>query len=264
MITCVLKGGLGNIMFQMAALEYMSYTSGIPKYYYNLNYHINLLHSFSGWPEYKQLQYAHEYLTIFKNLKLFGEQGSFDEMIQVPFRYVELDIKDNTCYDGFFQSEKYFNNKSFIWNIFEPSDKIKTSLLKYNNILDGITCSLHVRRGDYVQRSNIHPVQNLNYYKNAIDSIGKVDRYIIFSDDIQWCKENFNFNNMFFIESERDYIELFLQSKCTHNIIANSSFSWWGAWLNQYENKKVVAPSRWFGDGFYDKIDIIPEDWITI
>lgn len=264
MITCVLKGGLGNMMFQVAFLEYAAYKNNLKSYYYNLDAHRNFLYSLKDRNEYKQLSNVDNYLTIFKNFT-YNSAGTFENLVEVPFEFTEILIKDNSCYNGFFQSEKYFNDKKFIWNLFEPSDVIQKILTKYDNFSNKTTCSIHVRRGDYLHFPNVHPTQTMQYYVNAISKIGKVDTYLIFSDDIEWCKNNFRFlKNIFYVTNEKDYVELFLQSRCTHNIISNSSFSWWGAWLNKNSNKKVIAPLKWFGQNCYNDKDIIPESWIKI
>ena len=91
------------------------------------------------------------------------------------------------------------------------------------------------------------------------------ENFIIFSDDIKWCKNNFIGDKFTFIEGEKDYIDLWLMSLCNHNIIANSSFSWWGAWLNQNPNKKVIAPINWFGpEKKLNPKDIYCKNWIKI
>ena len=95
-----------------------------------------------------------------------------------------------------------------------------------------------------------------------MDVVGEVDRYLVFSDDLEWCKQNFIGDKFIFIENEKDYVELFLQSKCTHNIISSSSFSWWGAYLNKNKDKTVVGPKQWFT--VEKRNDIIPERWETI
>lgn len=129
------------------------------------------------------------------------------------------------------------------------------------------TCSIHVRRGDYLQQEqlNYHGVLPLDYYTKAI-SILKSEHenmtFIICSDDISWCKENFKGNEFVFIEGEKDIIDLFLMSKFKHNIIANSTFSWWSAWLNQHPENKVIAPIYWFTDPVWD--DLYRENWIKI
>jgi hypothetical protein len=125
--------------------------------------------------------------------------------------------------------------------------------------------SLHVRRTDYVTSNGYHPVQSIEYYKNAIDIIGDYDYIFVFSDDIQWCKDNLKFKNMVFMEGFSDIEDLHIMSLCQNNIIANSSFSWWGAWLNIHPEKKIIAPTNWFGEqANLNTSDMIPSDWIKI
>ena len=89
--------------------------------------------------------------------------------------------------------------------------------------------------------------------------------FVIFSDDIEWCKKNLNISDSLYIENEKDYIEMYLMSLCRNNIISNSSFSWWGAWLNNYQSKIVIGPSKWFGNSInHNTGDILPENWIKL
>lgn len=258
MITCRLKGGLGNMMFQIAATEWMSHKSGFKSFYHNLDQQIHKLNTEQRFNP--KLKHAHEYLNIFKNFK-WPKTGSFKQTVGVPFIYTPLKVIDNTCYNGYFQSEKYFNEE-FVQKLFEPSDIILKKIKeKYGNITDN-SCSIHVRRGDYLKLSHKHPVKDMDYFNKAMDII-KSEKYIIFSDDIEWCKNNFKGSQYIFIE-DVDYIEIFLQSMCSHNIISNSSFSWWGAYLNKNKNKKVVAPLVWFANSKEDARDIVPAKWIKI
>ncbi len=122
-----------------------------------------------------------------------------------------------------------------------------------------------MRRGDYVWLSHIHPVQPLAYYQRAVELMGDYQRMLVFSDDLPWCRENFSFNNMTFVEGQSDMDDLWMMGLCKHNIIANSSFSWWGAWLNENHAKKVVAPKLWFGNAAtMDTKDIVPAKWILL
>lgn len=162
----------------------------------------------------------------------------------------------NYILDGYWQSEKYFSSVvDELPNLFNWPD-IKQ--LDFNN-----SCSIHIRRGDYLNTQHIHPIQSIQYYNKAIDIIGKYDNIYIFSDDIQWCKENLNFKNSIFMEGNSNLEDLRYMSLCSHNIIANSSFSWWGAYLNQNKDKKVICPKLWFGDGTNDS-DLKPLRWIQI
>jgi hypothetical protein len=91
----------------------------------------------------------------------------------------------------------------------------------------------------------------------------KTDQFLVFSDDINWCEENLKLENSIYINDEKDYNELYLMSLCDNNIIANSSFSWWGAWLNKNDDKLVVGPTKWFGPAINHKTsDILPDEWI--
>ena len=127
------------------------------------------------------------------------------------------------------------------------------------------TVSLHIRRGDYLKQQHNHPVQSLEFYNKALELIGDYENLLIFSDDIDWCEKNLNYSNMTFVKGLTDIENIWLMSMCQHNIMANSSFSWWGAWLNNNPNKIVVSPKLWFGNNLkLNTKDIIPKDWIKI
>ncbi len=159
--------------------------------------------------------------------------------------------KDSYAIDGYFQNEHSFiNAEQKIRQIFAPNeDNSKYINDKYSHIINNDkTCSIHIRRGDYLNLSQYHTNLDLNYYIKAIKMFPKDTIFVIFSDDIEWCKQNFPPSEKFIhIEGEQDYIDLFLMTKCFNNVMANSSFSWWGAWLNENKNKRVIAPIKWFG-----------------
>ena len=130
--------------------------------------------------------------------------------------------------------------------------------------------SIHFRRGDYVGNA-VHETDKTVYYKEAMELIeSKVENpvYFLFSDDIPWVKENFttSFETHYidFNDASTNFEDLKLMSSCQHNIMANSSFSWWGAWLNSNPNKTVIAPKLWFNDEKVNTSDIIPENWIQL
>ncbi len=268
MISCVLKDGIGNMMFMIAYIEYEAKINNYKTGYYNVDQ--QLQHLNQDVIELPQLNHAFEYLTMFKNFKWHsaklhlgdGKLDLHDHRIYdlVDLKYEPIIVDDNVLYEGFFQSEKYFPDREFVLNLFEPSNKVCTQLQKYNHLFSGTTCSIHVRRGDYL-KPGIHIARDLSYYQKGINIIGEVDKYLIFSDDLEWCKKNFIGDEFYFIENEKDYVELFLQSKCTHNIISSSTFSWWGAYLNTGINKKIVAPKKWFKNDM--KNDIVPDSWLT-
>jgi hypothetical protein len=107
-------------------------------------------------------------------------------------------------------------------------------------------------------------VQTIEYYNKSIEHLKDItDLFIVFSDDIEWCKNNIKSENIIYIQDEKDYIEIYLMSLCDNNIISNSSFSWWGAWLNRNENKIVIGPKIWFGSEIqHNTSDILPEKWV--
>ena len=258
MISCRLKGGLGNLMFQIAFLEYSSMITGYQTGYYNVDTQLNLL---INHPPLKAI-WAYEYLKIFKNFNWPKNNNPPTNHVNVPFHYQPIVVKDNSFFDGFFQSEKYFPNRKFIQKLFEPSDEVKSYLKnKYGDVSN--YTSLHVRRTDYIQKASFHPPCSMEYYERALDMIqGNV---LVFSDDLNWCKENFLGNRFTFISGNRDYQDLFLMSMCKNNIIANSSFSWWGAYLNKNSDKVVCRPTEWFDKSFNKNTsDLCPNNWIKL
>jgi hypothetical protein len=170
-----------------------------------------------------------------------------------------------------YQSEKYFASiKNIILQEFTLKDPLSTQAQNItNNIrLQTSPVSIHVRRGDYVNNTN-HPICNSEYYYKAMHHIkSKVDNpfFFVFSDDIQWVKDNLEIHNAVFVSNGQiqETQELILMSQCSHNIIANSTFSWWGAYLNQNSDKIVVAPVQWTTKKTSTELDILPENWIRI
>ncbi len=269
MIYCNLKGGLGNMLFQIAAVKSLAIDNQREFSFPNLNSHLGYLTYDNVYNP--KLNYAYEYLLYFnkfKSLKTNPPTNGF-KTIRYPFEYLDIPLpNDDVFVDGFFQSEKYFvHNRKQILELFEIDNDIKESIkLKYCDLLILKTSAIHVRRGDYVNHPNHHPTQDLEYYLKGMNILKPMtDKFVIFSDDIEWCKENLIGDDIIYIENEKDYIEMYLMSLCDNNIISNSSFSWWGAWLNKYENKMVIGPTKWFGSAIQNNTnDIIPDSWIKI
>lgn len=168
---------------------------------------------------------------------------------------------------GWWQCEKYFKDiRDIILN--DLSLRITSNTLKnYIDSLDSNTTSMHIRRGDYVTKPSTnmyHGTCTLDYYNKAIDYF-KDKNILIFSDDKDWAKANFNSEKFKVIDNLSTVEELILMSKCSHNIIANSTFSWWGSWLNTNTNKMVIAPSRWYQDNTANSLENISlSEWIRI
>jgi hypothetical protein len=203
---------------------------------------------------------------------------SFIETLPTPYRthkepktfnyqYINYNKGENLLLEGYFQSEKYFiNNKDYIINLFKPTENIKQIILeRLPNVQDSI--SIHVRRGDYLTSPDFHPQQSLEYYMSAINLLGVDRNYLIFSDDLDGVKPMFDFlPNKQFISLGEDYLDLYTMSMCEHNIICNSTFGWWGAYLNENKDKKIIGPNNWFGpaSAFLNSSDILPDNWIKI
>ena len=170
---------------------------------------------------------------------------------------------------GYFQSEKFFSHcEKQIREQFEfKDDSVYRILSKYPTVKDSL--SVHIRRGDYVNQPNHHPIVPISFYKKILNEVlNDYPSVFVFSDDVSWAKNNFSDDKIVFpsFEMDDDLNSFVMMSLCKDNVIANSTFSWWAAWLNKNENKKVFSPhhKQWFGLSYsnLDTKDLIPETWI--
>ena len=257
-VTTKIMGGLGNYLFQIAS----AYSKSIDDDLIFVLDTSDVLIKHSNPEKYKK--------NIFKKINFQQTTGSCELYNELSFNYNVLPkFTNNTKMVGYFQSEKYFShNRKQTLDLFSIDNETNQFLIsKYGELLNNKTCSLHVRRGDYLRLSEFHPPQSVDYYKKSVEMVGEDFHFLIFSDDINWCKENLSFiKNKTFIEGNDDYQDLYLMSMCENNIIANSSFSWWGAWLNVNENKKVISPKIWFGEKnkHLNTNDIYCTNWIKL
>ena len=214
----------------------------------------------------------------------------------VPERHFHFDEElfagcpDHISLQGFFQSEKYFKHvEAEVRSDYTFRSEWLEPCQEFMSQFEGKEVGfLHVRRGDpdladkrgfkwaYVNLQDQHPVQPLEYYEEALSRFPEDMPFLVFSDSIDWCKEQEIFKDDRFMFSEPEdkyddgalvpYIDLCLMSLCSHAIIANSSLSWWGAWLQTNPNKKVIAPKMWFGSAYshHDTKDLIPDTWERI
>lgn len=169
-----------------------------------------------------------------------------------------LNTKQDAYLNGYWQSYRYFNEiDATLKKQFTPKHNLTSKTLEYKKIISSKanSISLHFRRGDYLTKyKDIYNQLTLDHYYKAIDHIKnklKIDKanLFIFSDDIEWCKSQFRYDDeVTFIENTNkpDHEDLLLMSYCQHNVIANSSYSWWAAWLNNYTNKIVISPKNWY------------------
>jgi hypothetical protein len=216
MIQIKIKGGLGNMLFQIAAAKSMSIDKNTTISIIDLDEHLIMLNNDNHHNP--SLTHSFEY----KKLKMFSgisveKQNTKIPVYTFPFEYIHREINEyDFIIDGFFQSEKYFKKNSvLILDFFSPTSEINEIIKnKYGHLFSKKITSIHVRRGDYTKNPNYHSVQNMEYFTKSIEiTKNDTDKYLIFSDDINWCKENFVGDNFIFIENEKDYVELYLMSK---------------------------------------------------
>jgi len=284
MIITKIIGGLGNQLFQYAAGKALAV-------YHKTTLKLDL----SGFDEYRLRNFDltafnTEYELAKKNEILQHSQSSFFKKIRNRiaspsqthyYRERHFHYDKNFLlhpYDaymkGYWQSEKYFKNiEGIIRKEFSFKENfIKNVIGEGKEITKKQSIAVHIRRGDYANNGAIrmHGVLGKEYYEAAISimkkSISNAEFYI-FSDSMQWVNENISIPNAISVSgnlTRTHFEDLYLMSQCRHNIIANSSFSWWGAWLNNNPNKIVIAPKKWFNKGPKDTQDLIPKEWLKI
>jgi hypothetical protein len=294
MITINIIGGLGNQMFQYAfgyaiskekSVKIKLDTSGFDVYDLR-SYELNLFNI----EENSDLKPAY----IFLLNQLNGKNNTlltktFRKMLRGLLRFTKFyyqekkefvfdkdvfSVKVDTYFYGYWQNEKYFKKyRKELLEIFTLKNLHPRTIEYQQQIVKCEAVSLHIRRGDYVTNTHtnrLHGTCDVRYYKRAAMEVLKNKKqahFFIFSDDLDWAERKLDFiNNKTFIRLESDipdYEEMNLMSQCKHNIIANSSFSWWGAWLNTNEDKVVVAPKLWFAKNI-DTKDLLPDDWVSL
>jgi len=273
MIIIRIIGGLGNQMFQFAAAKALALEKAhdlildksLFANYTLHNYSLDHFHLDQKFYK-RQNKYLTKLKNLFKTIHHYQEKEfNFNSDIQ--------NINSDVIFlNGYFQSEKYFiKYEKEIRADFKIQTELSSKALEMLSRINATnSVSIHIRRGDYLQHP-IHNTDKTDFYKNAMKTIeGKIENpsYFIFSDDIEWSKNNFktNFEIHFidFTDASTNYEDLKLMSECKHNIIANSSFSWWGAWLNENPQKIVIAPKTWFNDEKHNTADVIPDNWIKL
>jgi len=277
MLYSTLKGGVGNCLFIIANLHSLSIDR---EQEYCVS---NFTNSCTKRPQ--------EEIWMRTIFKLVQKQNKKPKGIKLLYRErgfnhqrMPNDKKRGMMIDGYWQSPKYFNhNRKQIIELFTVYKNDIQPLLDSYYKFKKPTISIHVRRADYLKLQHAHVVQNEKYYKTALqklckeldcETIEKLNEkytFVIFSDDINWCSTGSklfkSFTDKHFMRTKLDLHDLYLMSMCDHHIIANSTFSWWSAYLNDKEGKKVVAPSLWFNPGYMKPEkwqDIYDKDWIIV
>jgi hypothetical protein len=298
MVIVRLRGGLGNQLFQFAAgfalsqhlhVEYKldPYTYTKHKYrklelgHFNIPFELaspTELDSYVG--KGKLIRYLNKRENYLRCPKVVAQPHYhfYDDFFSLP-----ADI----YLSGYWQSEKYFQNVSNqIVDMYQPKERLDSKNLELIQQLDECnSIAIHVRRGDYTSGtySGFFGGLTNDYYQDAVKLIyERVSNpsFFIFSDNPEWCRKNLNIKEAVYVDHNKgdgSYKDLVLMSKAKHNVIANSTFSWWGAWLNQNASKLVVAPKQWFqksyndqpgaaiyGSRYYNTKDLIPETWLKV
>jgi Glycosyl transferase family 11 len=298
MVTVFLRGGLGNQMFQYAAglalakkqgtsllLDTTFLNDRFPRKQFT--YRTYDLDVFDIKPKFTLLSEVSAQMPIpglwlgldlvaIKGADIFGTQKLLKEKKDYVFQEAVFNENTSALLWGFWNTEKYFDdaqNEVRDAFRFRPSENAAIIAAK-KEIVNSNAVALHVRRGDYLlpKHAKVYGTTDVSYYDRAIAYMAervKSPTFFVFSDDIEWCRENIktSFPAVFMTDETRGpkasgHLEL--MSLCKHNIIANSTFSWWGAWLNANPEKIVVAPKAWDQGSLDQKKDVIPQGWVTI
>ena len=252
-----LMGGLGNLLFIVCTL--LSYSIDnhlIPKLIIFDDGKRKTIDKYKMFDKFKILD--DENISV---ENIYEKEYSFNELENIKNKNIKL--------IGYYQSYKYFyKNMDKIMNMLNFSYYLNIVDKKYNDILNkfdcGYTVSVHIRRTDYIEYSDFHHNQTEEYYKKALSYFNSNAIFVIFSDDIEWCKtQSFLIKNkkIVFIDEDNDELSMLLMAKCNHNICANSSFSLWASYFNK-NNGISIIPFQWFGvDGpKYNIYDLMPHD----
>jgi len=258
-ITGYLMGGMGNLLFIVATCYALSKKYNSTLKFYSKMWSDSKRKNIIKYEMFKNFQFDSN--TI-RNYKITYRENNFF------YDTIHLDSCMNNCIYGYFQSYKYFDNykTEFIKMLHNPYSKMIESVIhRYNDDNTLTPVSIHVRRTDYLSLSHIHLNLASEYYSNAISHFSTENSiFIIFSDDVEFIQNEPLFKNLphrIIIDNPDDEYCFWLMSACTHNIIANSSYSWWASYVNSNPDKLVIAPETWFGtSGPRHKIrDIIPK-----
>lgn len=267
MIVVHVWGGLGNQLFQYSFYEFLKQNNEdvyldlssykIQKYHYGLELDKLFALEYREYPG-KQFAHCNRNSFFYRAFRKFlgitlAKKADFYEKDQVAMIRAER-FEEDIYFDGFWQGAPYVQNTPGLQEKFVFRElKLNERNQELADFIDShIAVSVHIRRGDYMHHPEFQGCCGEDYYNRAIAYFQEhiqPNAFVFFSDDIDWCKEKFgHLPNSRFVDwntGENSYMDLYLMSRCGHNIIANSTFSWWGAYLNANENKVVVLPRKW-------------------
>jgi Glycosyl transferase family 11 len=297
MIVVRLRGGLGNQLFQYAAgralaehhgvalkLDLYTYTRHKYRTFELGNFNIDCIEA--------TRQEVHQYTGSNPIGRFFNKRENYlrspKVFAQPHYHYYEdfFKLPPDLYLSGYWQSEKYFAaHRDEFLKRYVPRHPMDLKNQEYlEQIQKTNSVGLHVRRGDYIgqQYNQFYGGLQEDYYRKAVSLVKeKIDSptFFVFSDDLGWCRKNLDLDLAVFVEGNSGvnaFKDLGLMAACQHNVIANSTFSWWGAWLNQNPDKFVVGPRQWFKKSYnekrepvypcryYNTKDLLPGDWTTI
>jgi len=256
MVTAFLQGGLGNQMFQIGAAYALARLHGDQAVF-------NFDQCYTPLQGKLSSNYSNGFFRNFSHSALLTIEHVYHES---GHAFQVIPYKPNLQIRGYFQSEKYFAayRDELSTKFCLPPENTANARHFLEN-MPGTTVAVHVRRGDYVRSPHVHPLCPVTYYQQALDLFGDEAAFVFISDEIQWVRERVRGSRVFYSPFEDELDDMALMIHSDHVVIANSSFSWWGAYLNRNPNKRIIAPRIWFGPaGPKDQDDIIPEGWLKI
>lgn len=284
MIAVRLIGGLGNQMFQYAAgralaerlgtelvldardfEHYTLYGYGLDKF--AIRAPVATPEQLARWPSWIR--------RWSRRLRRVGIRTRWYAEIQFHYDSAWESIPDGTMIDGYFQSERYFPGMAgALRREFTPVAPLSPQNAQYAELARGCeSVMIHVRRGDYVTNAKtlkIHGVCSVDYYRASIAAMRErlaAPRFFVFSNDMAWARENLPLgDDAVYVEGngKAPEVDIHLMAQCRHHVIANSSFSWWGAWLGAHPQKIVIAPEPWFDNARHVADDLVPSGWLRL
>lgn len=289
MIKVKISGGLGNQLFQYAFGQYAAYKLNTEVIYHAQTKLINKnftqrdldIEKFDLPINFTKENFDEKSLFYLKKLSKYERKivqilPFLNKKINIQNPDIHLLVKkinDDCYYDGYWQNPAYPDSIS---NLLKSKIVLSDeSFFKLENVINKIesseSVSIHIRRGDYINilaNTKIYNICNFDYYKKAIEHIEKSITnpiFFIFTEDIEWAKESFVGDKFIFVTGNSAIEDMIMMSKCKNNIIANSTFSWWGAWLNQNDKKIVVAPKNWYVNFLKNSVhDFLPNNWVKL
>jgi len=264
-VTVELQGQMGNQFFQMATAYAYAKDNNceliIPKKYFRKSL-------FGIKQNCKKIFFRFNYQRLTSQIpKTYYQPG--------PYNYQPIPFTGSVKLQGFFESEKYFaHRKTEIQQLFAPSQSLLNKIYRrYGQYLSHPKCiGVHIRTyyKDYLGSKedffNYYPAPDMEYIKKAMNQFDDDSLFLVCSDHIPWCKKALanSKKNIIFIEGRKRYEDFYLLTRCKHNIITNSTFSWWIAYLNPNPDKKIIVRTPWFTDPSKKDFDIVPEEWTCI